>query len=165
MAGIKRQAGGPPKRGPGGAKGKAPGKGAPAKGSVEKKGAARFGRGRSAGRDGDGAPPRASKAAFLDRQEAREGKARASDGLTTLGKTVSDSAATIDDKLGAQYGDYARSAARTLQNTAAKLDAKDLNELGDDAREFVRKSPAAAVGIAAVAGFFLAKLFRGRSGD
>ena len=77
MAGIKRQAGGPPKRGPGGAKGKAPGKGGPAKGSVEKKGAARFGRGRSAGRDGDGAPPRASKAAFLDRQEAREGKARA----------------------------------------------------------------------------------------
>lgn len=96
---------------------------------------------------------------------ARDGKTRASDGLATLGKTVSDNAAAIDDKLGAQYGDYARTAARTLQDTAAKLDAKDFNELGDDAREFVRKSPGAAIGIAAVAGFFLAKLFRGSSSD
>src|SRR5688572_2482022 len=92
---------------------------------------------------------------------ADDGKARASDGLAALGKTVSGTAKTIDEKLGKQYGDYARSAARTIQETAAKLDAKDLGELGDDAREFIKKSPGAAIGIAAVAGFFLARMFRG----
>jgi ElaB/YqjD/DUF883 family membrane-anchored ribosome-binding protein len=96
-------------------------------------------------------------------QLARDGKTRASDGLASLGKTVSGTATTIDDKLGRQYGDYARSAARTMQEAAAKLDAKDIDELGEDAREFVRKSPGAAVGIAAVAGFFLARMFRGGS--
>ena len=92
---------------------------------------------------------------------ARDGKNRASDGLAALGKTVSDNAGLIDDKLGAQYGDYARTAARTMQEAAAKLDSKDFAELGDDAREFVRSSPAAAIGIAAVAGFFIARLFKG----
>ena len=92
---------------------------------------------------------------------AKDGKSRASDGLAALGKTVSDNAALIDDKLGVQYGDYARTAARTMQETAAKLDSKDFAELGDDAREFVRRSPGAAIGIAAVAGFFIARMFRG----
>ena len=92
---------------------------------------------------------------------AQDGKSRASDGLAALGKTVSDNAGLIDDKFGAQYGDYARTAARTMQEAAAKLDSKEFAELGDDAREFVRSSPAAAIGIAAVAGFFIAKLFKG----
>jgi ElaB/YqjD/DUF883 family membrane-anchored ribosome-binding protein len=92
---------------------------------------------------------------------AVEGKAKASDALATLGKVVTDNAGTIDEKLGARYGDYARTAGRSMQETAAKIEAKDLNELGDDAKEFVRKSPGLAVGIAAVAGFFLARLFKG----
>ena len=94
-------------------------------------------------------------------QLAKDGKSRASDGLASLGKTVSGTAKTIDDKLGKQYGDYARTAARTMQEAAAKLDAKDLNELGDDARKFIKESPGAAIGIAAVAGFFLARMFKG----
>ncbi|MDP3675810.1 MAG: hypothetical protein Q8R44_12060 [Novosphingobium sp.] len=96
---------------------------------------------------------------------AEDGKARASDGLASLGKTVSGTAKTIDEKLGKQYGDYARSAARTMQEASAKLDAKDLGELGDDARKFIKESPGAAIGIAAVAGFFLARMFRGGSSD
>ena len=96
---------------------------------------------------------------------AEDGKSRASDGLASLGKTVSGTAKTIDDKLGKQYGDYARTAARTMQEAAAKLDAKDLGELGDDARKFIKESPGAAIGIAAVAGFFLARMFRGSSED
>ena len=98
-------------------------------------------------------------------QLAKDGKTRASDGLSQLSKTVSGTATTLDDKLGKQYGDYARTAARTMQEAAAKLDAKDLGELGDDARRFVKDSPGAAIGIAAVAGFFLAKLFRGGGSD
>lgn len=96
---------------------------------------------------------------------ANDGKARASDGLAQLGKTVSETAKTIDDKLGKQYGDYARTAARSMQEAAAKLDSKELGELGEDAREFIKKSPGAAIGIAAVAGFFLARMFKSSGGD
>ncbi|WP_202386135.1 hypothetical protein [Allopontixanthobacter confluentis] len=92
---------------------------------------------------------------------AVEGKAKASDAISGLGKMVADNAGLIDDKLGAKYGDYARSASRSLQDTAAKLDAKTVDELSEDARAMVRKSPAAAVGIAAVIGFMFARLFSG----
>jgi ElaB/YqjD/DUF883 family membrane-anchored ribosome-binding protein len=94
---------------------------------------------------------------------AVDGKARASDAIAGLGKVVSDNAGTIDEKLGTRYGDYARTAARSMQETAAKLEAKELAELGDDAKEFVRKSPGLAIGLAAVAGFMLARLFKGSS--
>lgn len=96
---------------------------------------------------------------------AVQGKAKASDALTTLGKTISDTAATIDEKLGVQYGDYARTAARSIQETAAKLEAKDLGELGDDVKEFVKKSPGVAIGVAAVAGFAIAKLLSSGGSD
>jgi len=91
---------------------------------------------------------------------AEDGKARASGALSGLGKVVSDNAPAIDEKLGPQYGDYARTAARSIQDVAARIDAKDLNELGDDVASFVRKSPGLAVGIAVVAGFALARLFK-----
>lgn len=90
---------------------------------------------------------------------AVDGKTRASGAISGLGKVVSDNAPTIDEKLGSQYGDYARNAARSIQDVAARLDAKELNEIGDDMASFVRKSPGLAVGIAAVAGFMLARLF------
>ena len=91
---------------------------------------------------------------------ARDGKAKASDALSTLGQTVADNAGTIDDRFGTKYGDYARTASRSLQETAAKLDSKSVEELGEDAREMVRRNPGAAVGIAAIVGFFFARLFR-----
>ena len=91
---------------------------------------------------------------------AVEGKARASEAMTSLAKIVDDNAGTIDEKLGAKYGDYARSASKSLSSTATKLDQKSLDELGEDAREMVRKSPAAAVGLAALAGFLVARILR-----
>jgi ElaB/YqjD/DUF883 family membrane-anchored ribosome-binding protein len=92
---------------------------------------------------------------------AVEGKTVASDAIASLGKVVADTAPQIDEKLGEQYGDYARRASRSLTEVSAKLETKSLDELGDDAREFVRKSPGTAVGIAAVVGFLVARLFRG----
>jgi ElaB/YqjD/DUF883 family membrane-anchored ribosome-binding protein len=92
---------------------------------------------------------------------AVEGKAVASDAIASLGKVVADTAPQIDEKLGEQYGDYARKASRSLTEASATLETKSLEELGDDAREFVRKSPGTAVGIAAVVGFLVARLFRG----
>jgi ElaB/YqjD/DUF883 family membrane-anchored ribosome-binding protein len=93
---------------------------------------------------------------------AREGKERASDALASLGKVVAENATSLDDRFGTRYGDYARSAARGLQETAAKLDNKSVEQIGEDAREMVRKSPAAAVGLAALAGFLFARMFRRR---
>jgi len=93
---------------------------------------------------------------------ANEGKAKASEAISGLGKLVAENAAVIDEKVGAQYGDYARSAGKSMQDAASKLDEKSLDDLGEDAKEFVREKPALAVGIAAAAGFVLARLFRGR---
>jgi hypothetical protein len=96
---------------------------------------------------------------------AEDGKAKASDALTGLGKIVADNAGVVDDKLGEKYGDYARSAARTIQETAARLESKDLGELGEEAKSFVRKSPLLALGIAAVAGYLVARTLKGSSSD
>lgn len=92
---------------------------------------------------------------------AYEGKASATRAISSIGKLVEENAPLIDEKVGVKYGDYARTAGRTIQDTASRLDAKDLNELGEDAKEFVRNSPGLAVGVAAVAGFVLARLFTG----
>lgn len=90
---------------------------------------------------------------------ASDGKSKASDLLTSLGKVVADNAGVVNDKLGEKYGDYARTAARSIQETAAKLESKDLGELGEDAKGFVRARPFVALGIAAVAGFLIARAF------
>jgi ElaB/YqjD/DUF883 family membrane-anchored ribosome-binding protein len=92
---------------------------------------------------------------------AVEGKAKASEAITGISKLVSENASLIDEKVGAKYGDYARSAAQSMQDAATRLDAKDLDELAEDAKEFVRKSPGLAVGLAAVAGFMVARMLRG----
>ena len=91
---------------------------------------------------------------------AAQGKGKVSEGLTALGQAVGDTAQVVDEKLGAKYGDYARTASRGLQDAATRLDQKSVDDLGEDARAFVRKSPGTAVGIAAVVGFLLSRLFR-----
>lgn len=92
---------------------------------------------------------------------ATEGKAKAVEGLSAAARLVAENAGTLDEKLGPKAGDYARTAAKSMQDAAEKLDSKDLAELGEDAREMVRKSPGLAVGLAAAAGFLLARLFKG----
>lgn len=91
---------------------------------------------------------------------ANQGKARASGAIASLGKIVADNAGMIEQKFGIQYADYARQAASTMQETATRLDEKSLDEIGDDAREFVRTSPGLAIGLAAAAGFVLARAFK-----
>ncbi len=95
------------------------------------------------------------------RELATEGKVKAGEGLRSLSKLVNDNAYQVDDKLGAKYGDYARTASKSLDGYASKLDQKSVDDLVEDGREFVRKSPGKAIGIAAVVGFMLSRLFRG----
>jgi ElaB/YqjD/DUF883 family membrane-anchored ribosome-binding protein len=94
------------------------------------------------------------------RDAADRGKDRATEALGGIGKILRDSAETIDEKVGAQYGDYARSAADAVDGFADKVDGKQVDDLVEDARQFVRKSPAVAIGAAAAIGFVLARLVR-----
>ena len=81
--------------------------------------------------------------------------------MQSLAKLISDTAGTVDAKLGPQYGDYARQAAESVAGAADTLDAKDVDQLLGEARDFVRKSPAVAIGAAAVVGFVLMRLAKG----
>ena len=71
---------------------------------------------------------------------------------------LNDAAAQVDEKLGAQYGQYARVAADRVQGFSSAIDDKSVDDLIADARELVRKSPAVAVGVAAGVGFVVARL-------
>ncbi|MFN3618862.1 hypothetical protein [Sphingorhabdus sp.] len=97
------------------------------------------------------------------RAAAVKGKDRATEAVGSISKLIRDSAGTIDDNVGKQYGDYARTAADMVEGFASRMDAKDVDALAEDARQFVRKSPAVAIGAAAAIGFVLARLVR--SGD
>ena len=89
-----------------------------------------------------------------------QGLERSSEALANVSKLVGDTAAQLDERLGSQYGDYARRAATTIEDTANKLAAKDADELIDDTRSFVRKSPGVALAGAAVLGFALVRLVK-----
>lgn len=92
------------------------------------------------------------------RDLAEDGKARASGALGQLSQLLTDAAGQVDDKLGEQYGHYARTAAEKVQGFSSHLDGKSVDELVDSARELVRKSPGMAIGAAAAVGFVVARL-------
>ena len=100
------------------------------------------------------------KAAERARVAATSGKDKASEALEGFGKILRDSAGQIDEKVGAQYGDYARKAADAVDDFADKMDAKQVDDILEDTRQFIRKSPGVAIGAAAAIGFVLARLVR-----
>jgi ElaB/YqjD/DUF883 family membrane-anchored ribosome-binding protein len=91
---------------------------------------------------------------------ANQGMERTGSAIENLSKMIEDSAKTIDDNVGEKYGDYARSAADAVSSFAEKLNAKEIDEIVEDARGFVRKSPAVAIGAAAVVGFLISRLVK-----
>lgn len=102
----------------------------------------------------------AEQAADKTRGFVGQGLERSSEALANVSKLVGDSAAGLDERLGTEYGDYARKAATTIEDAANKLASKDADELIDDTRDFVRKSPGVALAGAAVIGFALARLIK-----
>jgi ElaB/YqjD/DUF883 family membrane-anchored ribosome-binding protein len=89
-----------------------------------------------------------------------QGLERSAEALANVGRMVGDTAEGIDERLGAEYGDYARRAATAIEDAANNLAEKDADELIDDTRNFVRKSPGVALAGAAVIGFALARLVK-----
>ena len=102
----------------------------------------------------------AREAAGKARGFVGQGLERSSEAIGNVGKLVGDTAQSLDERMGAEYGDYARQAAGYLNETAQSLAAKDPDELIDDTREFVRKSPGIALAGAAIIGFALARLIQ-----
>lgn len=131
--------------------------------AAERTGAARDNIAATASEWSDEAAILAARAKEKGGEIATLGKSRASDALSALGRVISDNAPVIDDKLGVEYGDHARTAARSIQEAAASLESKDFGELGQDAIRFVRERPVTALGIAAVTGFLVARLIGGKS--
>ncbi|MCF2514155.1 hypothetical protein LVY65_03595 [Sphingomonas sp. G124] len=101
-----------------------------------------------------------SQAADKARGLVGQGLERSSEALANVSKLVGDTAAGLDERLGEEYGEYARKAAGALEEAANKIAAKDANELIDDTREFVRKSPGVALAGAAIIGFALVRLVK-----
>lgn len=89
-----------------------------------------------------------------------QGIERSAEALANVSRLVGDTAAGLDERLGEEYGNYARKAASSIENTANSLAAKDADELIDDTREFVRRSPGVALAGAAIVGFALARLIK-----
>lgn len=89
-----------------------------------------------------------------------QGLERGAEALANVGRMIGDTATGIDDRLGSDYGDYARRAAGAIENAANSIASKDPDELIDDARTFVRNSPGIALAGAAVVGFVVARLVK-----
>lgn len=108
----------------------------------------------------DSAAKLAREAGDKARDYVAEGKNRAGSALDEVSRLMGDAAATVDDKLGPQYGRYARSAADGIASFSDGLKGKEIEDLLADAQGFVRKSPAVAIGIAAALGFVVARLVK-----
>lgn len=108
----------------------------------------------------DGAAKLTKQATDRAREYVDEGKARAGGALDEVSKLMGDAANTVDEKLGPQYGQYARSAAEGIASFSEGLKGKELEDLIADARGFVKKSPAVAIGVAAALGFVVARLVK-----
>lgn len=112
-----------------------------------------------------------SQATDKIRDYSEEGKDRACGTLDEVSEVIEEAARQIDERLGAEYGDYAHRAAGAVHDFADTLRNKSLEDLLEDTRSIVRKSPGVAVATAAVLGFALVRLVKtglddvsGRSG-
>ena len=89
---------------------------------------------------------------------ADQGKAAGADKIDQFAQMLSDAAGTVEEKLGGQYAQYARDAADRVAGLSSTVRNKDVDELVEDVRNFVRASPAVAVGVAAAVGFAIARV-------
>jgi ElaB/YqjD/DUF883 family membrane-anchored ribosome-binding protein len=108
----------------------------------------------------EGAAKMTKDATDKARGYAEDGKARVGGVLDELSKMMGNAAGTVDEKVGAQYGNYARSAAEAVSGFSESLKSKNVDDIVADARDFVKKSPAIAIGTAAALGFVLVRLIK-----
>ena len=95
---------------------------------------------------------------------AGDGKDRATNLLDDISAVIEDAARSIEQRLGAEYGDYAHRAAEAVAGFSGKVRDKSVDDLIGDGREIVRKSPGVAIAAAAVVGFALVRVLRSAPG-
>jgi hypothetical protein len=108
----------------------------------------------------DGGEKLSTEATDRARGFVGQGLERSAEALSNVSKLVGDTAAGLDERLGSEYGDYARKAASAIENTANTIASKNPDELIEDTRNFVRNSPGLAVAGAAIVGFVVARLIK-----
>lgn len=106
-----------------------------------------------------------SKLKTSARDAANSGMTKTTNTLDDVSDMVEDVARTIDEKVGPEYGAYARKAADALAGVSESLKSKDIDDLLNDARDFVRRKPAIAIGAAAALGFVLTRLLKADQED
>jgi ElaB/YqjD/DUF883 family membrane-anchored ribosome-binding protein len=102
----------------------------------------------------------ASQAGDRARGIVGQGLERTAEALSNVSRMVGDTASGIEERLGPEYGDYARRAASAIDNVANSIAEKNPEELLEDTRNFVRNSPGVALAGAAVVGFVVARLIK-----
>jgi ElaB/YqjD/DUF883 family membrane-anchored ribosome-binding protein len=108
----------------------------------------------------DGREQLSNQAGERARGLVSQGLERTAEALANVSKMVGDTAPGIEERLGLEYGDYARRAAGAIENAANTIAEKDPDELIEDTRNFVRNSPGIALAGAAVVGFVVARLLK-----
>jgi hypothetical protein len=94
------------------------------------------------------------------RQLADTGKGQVTSTLTNITDIVNEAARQVDERFGEQYGQYAHRAADAVSSLATTIEGKSLEDMIDDTRSAVRKSPAIALGTAALLGFALMRVVK-----
>jgi ElaB/YqjD/DUF883 family membrane-anchored ribosome-binding protein len=112
------------------------------------------------GRLRSGGEQLSSQAGEKARGFVNQGLERTSEALANVSKMIGDTASGIDERLGPEYGDYARRAAGAIENAANTIAEQDPDELIEHTRNFVRNSPGVALAGAAVVGFVVARLLK-----
>ena len=114
----------------------------------------------------DGGERLSTEAVDRARGLVSQGLERSAEALSNVSKLVGETADGLDERLGPEYGDYARKAASAIESTANSIASKSPDELIEDTRNFVRNSPGVAIAGAAIVGFAIARLLKsGLSND
>jgi len=104
-----------------------------------------------------------SQATDRARTAASTGKDRATQTLDGLAQAVHEAAGNLEQQVNPQIAQYAHRAADALDNLSARLREKDVDELMNDVQDFMRRSPAVAIGAAVAVGFALSRFLKASS--
>lgn len=91
---------------------------------------------------------------------AVDGKQQATDLLQSLAQIIQEAAASIEERLGGQYAGFGHRAADQVNALAGTISERSVDDLIENARAFVRRSPTAAISVAALIGFAISRVAR-----
>ncbi len=94
------------------------------------------------------------------RSVAESGKTRATETIGSAAQFVHENADKLGEQTTPKVAEYAHQAADALDGFSQTLRTKSIDELVGDVRNFVKRSPAVAIGAAVAIGFVLTRFAR-----